>query len=228
MLTTSIKAVLFDLDGTLLDTARDLYPAMRHALQTYRQPTLSFETFLPTITLGTHHMICNAFNIASTDTQFEAIKQCFLTYYADHLATHTPYFPGIEALLHTLDKNNLPWGIVTNKPAQFSLPIIKARHLDQRARCIISGDTLTLRKPHPAPLLHACDLLQIAPENTVYIGDAKTDIDAANAANMPSIAVTYGYRDSADDPQTWQAHHVVEHPDAISTLLTTFEEEHAQ
>ena len=200
-----IKAVLFDLDGTLLDTALDLATAMNLTLDAFKREPVNYESFRASVFGGANHMVSSAFNIAGDHDEFEHIKKTFLTHYATQVATQNILFDGVPELLQHLNQVNLPWGIVTNKSMRYAIPVLEKSGLKDQAQCLVAGDTLEHSKPHPAPLLHACDLLQQQPHETLYIGDYKTDVIAARAANMPNLIVTYGYYPTHESPHDWQA-----------------------
>lgn len=212
-------AVFFDLDGTLLDTAPDLYAAMLDTLKHMGRDTVSFEHFRPQVHTGTASMIKGSLGIDETDSEFSKIRQIFLNYYKNQIHKETDYFPGMSTVLDHLDQQKIPWGIVTNKPAFLTSSLIESFGLHKRSQCIISGDTLPRRKPYPDPLLHACEHINVTPQHSVYIGDTKNDIIAANAAGMQSIAVLYGYHDPNSLPDTWGADYLVEKPRQLLDVL---------
>lgn len=214
-----IDAVFFDLDGTLLDTAPDLYCAMLETLNELGHDPVSFEQFRPHVHTGTTSMLKGSLNIDENDPKFPDIRQTFLNHYENLLHNDTDYFPGMDKVLLQLEQHQIPWGIVTNKPAYLTKPLIQSFNLTHRCSCIISGDTLPHKKPNPAPLLHACEITKVQPQLCVYVGDTESDITAANAANMTAIAVLYGYHDPASAPETWGADHIVEKPLEILDML---------
>lgn len=211
----NIDAVLFDLDGTLLDTGLDLWHAMNTTLKNHNKPPVDYSHFRQSITHGATGMIKQSFGLSESDADFETIRLQFLNKYESMLAHHTELFEGMDTLLDFLDQQQLPWGIVTNKSTRFTLPLLKKMHLDQRSQCIVTGDTLDQMKPHPAPLLHACQLINKKPQRTLYIGDYKTDVEACRAADMPHIIVSYGYFAIDEHPDQWNADYVVDHADEI-------------
>jgi 2-phosphoglycolate phosphatase len=216
-----IDAILFDLDGTLLDTARDLLHCINLTLKEYDKLPSTYDVFRQHISGGIASMVTNSFDVDTEHEDFETIKKKCLNHYQNNLATHTIFFEGIEAVLDHLDEKQIPWGIVTNKSTRFTLPILEMFGLDNRIKCMVAADTLEHMKPHPAPMLHACKLLQQDPKNTLYIGDFETDIQAGRAAGMPCMAVTYGYYPANVNPHDWQADITVDHPDEILAHLTT-------
>ena len=138
-----------------------------------------------------------------------------LEIYATNIANRTTLFPGMERLLEALESRRIQWGVVTNKPARFTEPLMEALKLSERSACIVSGDTTDYSKPHPEPLLHACRLMQLAPTETLYVGDARRDIDAGRAAGMRTLAACFGYIGEQDSPDDWQADGLIESPGEI-------------
>lgn len=214
-----MNAVLFDLDGTLLDTATDLAFALNAVRQQHSLPDLPIEEIRPHVGYGVKSMLKLAFDIDEQDAKYADLQQSFYQIYQQCLASTTRLFPGMAELLDYLEANAIIWGIVTNKPARFTDPILEAVNLKKRSACVISGDTLALRKPHPAPILHACELIQRLPQDTFYIGDAATDIIASKAAGTHSIAALYGYIGQHEDPYLWQADSYIKEPLEIKALL---------
>ncbi len=198
------QGVLFDLDGTLLDTARDMAGALNELRAEESLPPLPFASIRPYASHGSTAMVQAGFGLPPGDA-FENMRERFLTRYAARIAQETCLFPGGEALLATLEQAGLKWGVVTNKPAYLTDPLMAALELAPRAACIVSGDTLPQRKPHPAPLLHGAALAGLSPAACVYVGDAQRDMQAARAAGMPSLVAHFGYLGETDQPDTWGA-----------------------
>ena len=215
-----IKNVLFDLDGTLADTAIDLANALNAVRQTHSMSALPFQTIRPTVSLGGNAMIKLAFGLEERDEGFSNIRDEFLNYYRENIATESKLFDGMEDVLSSLEKNNIAWGIVTNKLSWLTDPLIKELGLEQRTGCVVSGDTTEQRKPHPAPILHACELMQSKPETTVYIGDAERDIEAGRRAGTKTLVALYGYIDDHENPESWQADGMITSPIEINDKLT--------
>lgn len=211
----NVSCVLFDLDGTLVDTAPDLADALNRTLIKHGREELPFGTIRPSVSLGGVAMVKLGFNLDETDPGFTPLRNEFLAIYRDNLSRHSRLFPGMEQVLVRLEEMNVSWGIVTNKPGWLTNPLMQALQLDTRTACIISGDTLEQRKPHPAPLLHACELLQSNPEDTVYVGDARRDIEAGASAGMTTLVAAYGYIDTSENPADWGADGLVESPEEI-------------
>ena len=200
-----LKAVLFDLDGTFADTAQDLAAALNYVLQINNQATLSFDAIRPEVSNGGIALIKLGFKIEPDHPQFETYRQQLLDYYQQNIAQHTTLFDGIEPVLSFLKQNNIAWGIVTNKPAWLTDPLMAALSLPSKPECVISGDTLATRKPDPEPLLHACKLLNCHSSDTLYIGDAQRDIQAGNNAKMQTLVALFGYIGEQDKPLSWGA-----------------------
>lgn len=200
-----IKTVLFDLDGTLLDTAPDLAFALNTLLVEQQRDALPFEQIRPWVSFGGIFLIKKGFNLDAQDSTLEHLRQRFLAIYADHLTDQTRLFPGMAQVLETLEKSNIQWGVVTNKPAWLTDPILQQLGLAKRSICNISGDTLPQRKPHPAPLLHACQLARSTPQQSIYIGDASRDIEAGQRAGMRTLVALYGYIGAQETPSQWGA-----------------------
>lgn len=204
-----MKAVLFDLDGTLFDTAPEFILALNQLRQQYRLPPLPEGDIRAVISNGAPAMIKLAFNKERGEPEFDVILQAFLDLYLLHLATNTTPFPGIEALLQQLAQAGIAWGVVTNKPAVYTLPLMRAFPHLPAPGTIVCPDHVRNRKPDPESILLACRQLDCTPREAIYIGDHERDISAGRAAGVPTIACTYGYINSDDDPLSWRADHTV-------------------
>ena len=215
MTPTSIKAILFDLDGTLLDTACDLGTALNKLLEQYRLPTLSHHLIRPAAGTGCRGLLKLGMGIEQDDSRYPELCEKLLNFYETHLTDTTTFFPGMENTLALLDQHRIPWGIVTNKPAKYTDLLAEHLELNQRTSCIISGDSLTNRKPHPEPILYACNLLKQQPRHCLYIGDAKIDMQACKAAGSLGLAALYGYIAAGEDPKQWGADGYIAHPEDI-------------
>ncbi len=215
-----IDNVLFDLDGTLADTAPDLANALNAIRQKHNLEKLPLEVISPAVSLGGNAMIKLAFDLEESDSGFEDIREQFLNYYLEHIAEETKLYDGMAELLTLLENNNKTWGIVTNKSGWLTMPLLEALSLDKRAACIVSGDTLEQRKPHPAPVIHACELIQAEPASTIYIGDAQRDIEAGNRAGTKTMIALYGYIEKDEDPHSWNADTMVTSVHEINDRLS--------
>jgi len=207
-----IRAVLFDLDGTLVDTAPDLGHALNLQRARHGLPPLTDDVIRPQASHGARGLLEVGFDLQPEAPSFARMREEFLQLYADNICRHSRPFPGILELLAELDARQLKWGVVTNKPACFTEPLMSILDLAERAACIVSGDTCPQPKPHPAPMFAAADLCGAAPGQCLYLGDAERDIQAANAAAMPALVAAWGYLDTADQPHTWGAHAEIHHP----------------
>jgi len=212
-----IRGVLFDLDGTLLDTAPDLVFAVNTALEEEGFDTCRSEDLKPLISGGAKAMLRHA--VSERRPEFDRLLQRTLNIYEKNVAVHTRFFDGMESLLDHLEQTGLPWGIVTNKMSRFTEPLARVLGLSQRADCIISGDTTPERKPHPLPMLEACKRLARQPEQCVYVGDAAHDIAAGRRAGMATLAAVYGYLGPDDEPHVWGADGLVHRPLDIARWL---------
>ncbi|WP_035931195.1 phosphoglycolate phosphatase [Caballeronia glathei] len=213
------QAVLFDLDGTIADTAPDLVAAvnkMRHDRGLEMRP---LERLRPFASAGARGLLGGAFEIGPEHHDFASMREEFLANYEADLCIETTLFPGIDALLDQLDARGVRWGIVTNKVTRLAEPLVALLGLDARAGCLVCGDTTPHSKPHPAPLLHAADLLDVAPERIVYVGDDLRDVQAGFAAGMITVAAAYGYCGDDIPPRRWHANHVVDSPVELMHLL---------
>jgi len=196
--------ILFDLDGTLLDSARDLHAAMAVLLAAKGEPPVDFEVFRPVVSKGARAMLKRSF-AGADEQQCEALLPEFLAHYEGALAAHSRLFDGVAEVLAQIEMQQSRWGIVTNKPFYLAEPLIEKLGWSQRSAILLGGDSLPRKKPDPDQLLHACAVLGEVPEKVVYVGDDERDVQAANAAGMRSIGALWGYRPDGDDPQCWQA-----------------------
>jgi phosphoglycolate phosphatase len=213
------RAVLFDLDGTLADTAPDLAGTLNRMLARRGLAPIPLETLRPLASSGARGMIAVGFGIVPGEAEYEPLRQEFFDEYEADLMRETMLFDGVIALLDAIDARGLAWGIVTNKIARFTQPLVGLLGLDARAGCVISGDTTPYSKPHPAPLLEAARQLSAVPERCIYVGDDERDIQAARSAGMGAIAAGYGYLGPGASPSTWGADHVIASPGALLDLI---------
>ena len=214
-----IGAVLFDLDGTLADTALDLAYALNAQRERHGLAPLPHETIRPQASHGTVGLLKAGFDVTPKSPDFAALRAEYLALYTQHICDRTVLFPGTAELLQELEARKLRWGVVTNKPARFTLPLLKALHLEHRAACIISGDSTPNAKPHPEPLLTAAAHIRVAPAACLYVGDAERDVEAAVAAEMKALIANYGYLDAHDQPDTWGAFARIDTPGDILRYL---------
>lgn len=201
----AITTVLFDLDGTLVDTAPDMGYALNTVLREHGLSPRPLAELRPFTSHGSLGLIRHAFGFGAEHPEFAAIRQRFLEVYNDNLLVDTRLFPETDALLHALERSGIRWGVVTNKPAWLTDPLMKRLGLHTRAACIVSGDTAARPKPEPDPLHHACGLLACNAVECVYVGDAERDIIAGNRAGMTTLVALFGYLHDDDRPETWGA-----------------------
>ncbi len=212
------KAVLFDLEGTLLDTAPDMAGALNVLRNLEGLAELPFSDIRPHVSHGAARLIEIGFS-CTEGARFDDLRSRFLELYRHDLAARTRLFPGLEPVLDGMDVMGISWGIVTNKPAWLTEPLVDALGLRPRLRCIVSGDTLPRRKPHPDPLLHAARQMGCVPAECLYVGDAERDVLAGRAAGMRMIVAGFGYIGPGEDPSAWQADAIVAEPAELALHL---------
>ncbi len=215
----NLSCVLFDLDGTLVDTAPDLIACLNKALTQYGFDEVASDELKPFISFGAAAMIKMSVSNANERVQ-KKILNTMLDYYQQNIAEHSQFFSGMAETLNTIERLGLKWGIVTNKRERFTHPLMAALNLSDRAACIISGDTTGNSKPHPEPMLKACAQANVNPEECVYIGDALHDIDAGKNAKMKTLAALYGYLKPDDKPHDWGADALIESPEQLTSWIT--------
>jgi phosphoglycolate phosphatase len=210
--------VLFDLDGTLVDTAPDMVAVLQDMQRAHDVEPVDYE-------LGRAYVSNGALGLLSLgfpDTEHAVgsdLHRDYLERYALRVCEASSLFSGLDRLLEILDAAGLPWGVVTNKPAHLTDPLLEGLALSARSACAVSGDTLPQRKPNPAPLLHACELAGLLPQDTVYVGDSSRDIEAGRNAGMATIAAAYGYVTPDDDPRRWGADLIVADTAELTQIL---------
>lgn len=213
------EAVFFDLDGTLADTAPDLGGALNRVRQEEGLPALPLADLRPFVSQGVRGLVRAGFGLQPEDAAYSDLHQRVLAHYAAAVCVESRLFDGMDALLCTLEQAGIPWGIITNKHARFTLPVVAGLGLSQRACCVVSGDTTAAPKPAPDSLLHACALTGVSATQCWYVGDDLRDIQAAQAAGMRSIAAAYGYLGTGEPPAAWQANALVDSPSAILPIV---------
>ncbi len=214
-----VAAVLFDLDGTLADTAPDLVAALNRVRADRGLAPLPYAALRPFASHGARGLVGAGFGVVPEDPGYPALRDAFLAHYEAALCVHSTLFDEIEALLAALEARALPWGIVTNKVERYTRPLIGLLRLADRAGTVVCGDTTPHAKPHPAPLLHAARELGVEPERCLYVGDAARDIDAGVAAGMPTIVARYGYLEPEDTPEDWPADGIIDRPGELVAWL---------
>ena len=213
-----IRCVLFDLDGTLADTAPDLAAALNKMRTDRGLEALPFDPLRRMASSGARGLVGAGFNLKPGDAEYEAHRVEFLTNYENALFVHTRLFDGVEALLAAIEVDR-KWGVVTNKAKRFTDPLSRSIGFTGRASCVVSGDTTPHAKPHPAPLLHAAAVSGVAAHECIYVGDDLRDIEAGRAAGMKTLAVTWGYLGDTDPPETWGADAVIARPAQVLEYL---------
>jgi phosphoglycolate phosphatase len=213
------RAVLFDLDGTLADTAPDLTRALNHVRAAHGLEPMPVEITRSYTSSGARDLLKIGFGMSPGDARYEDLKLQFLNFYAAEICVDTRLFDGMNELLGQLDREQVRWGVVTNKAERFTFPLLQGLRLDQRAACVVGGDTTPKLKPHPEPLLHAAAALNLSPSDCLYVGDDLRDVQAARAAGMRVLAANYGYLGDGGAIESWQADAIIEHPREVLDYL---------
>ncbi len=206
-----VQACLFDLDGTLADTAPDLAAALNHVRAQHGLEALPLEVLRPMASHGARGLLAVGMQVAVDDPRYPALKDAFLARYLAMIRVQTILFDGVNALIEHLHRAAIPWGIVTNKLSTYTNPLVAQLPWPHPPGCVVSGDTAAYPKPAPDPLLYAASQLQVAPEHCVYVGDDLRDIQSARAAGMRAIAAAYGYCGHTE-PRNWGADAIITHP----------------
>ena len=219
MTARQIELVLFDLDGTLADTAPDLAAAAnRQRVQRGLEP-LPVEQLRPMASQGARGLVGQALGLAPGDADYEAARLEFLAFYEQALCVHTQLFAGMAETLERLEAQDRRWGVVTNKASRFTEPLMELLGLRGRAACVVSGDTTPHAKPHPAPILHALDACAVGSARAIYVGDDRRDVQAGRAAGVTTIVAAYGYLGEDADVVSWGGDHVIETPLQLLTWI---------
>jgi len=213
------RAVFFDLDGTLLDTAPDMVRVLNLLLAEENSSTIAYETARKVVSDGTKALVNLGFGVDQSDADLTRRCQRYLTLYEENICVDTKLFNGMEETLNFLEENNIVWGVVTNKPEFLTKPLLKALGLDVRAGSVVSGDSLPVRKPNPEPLYLAANECNVLSTECIYVGDAWRDIEAGNRSGMITLLASYGYVDDKDHPETWGANGIIEQATEILDWL---------
>lgn len=215
----NIRTVLFDLDGTLIDTAPDMAAALDLLCDEEQHTRLPYSDVRPVVSNGSVALVKLAFGEQLDELTLERLKKRYLEIYENNLAINSRLFDEMHELLIQLEQNNIKWGVVTNKPGWLTEPLMQALGLSQRAACIVSSDSTENRKPHPEPMYFACKLTNSQPEECVYVGDARRDIEAGQNAGMKTIVAQYGYIGNWENTEDWQADYSIQRPSQLLELI---------
>lgn len=221
MPTPSFKAVLFDLDGTLLDTAPEFVVAVNQLLTEYQLSPMDPALIRGSVSHGARALVTLALGYTESDEAFEPARQRLLDLYSASLGDHTLPFAGITSLLSWLGEQQIDWGIATNKPSYLTLPLVEKMNFKPEPKTVVCPDHVSKTKPDPEPLLLNCTELNCLPHQAIYIGDHLRDIQAGNSAGMYTIAASYGYLDTQDNPNSWRADSVANSSTELQTLIET-------
>lgn len=219
MMSGASKAVLFDLDGTLIDSAPDLAGAANELRAAHGLPALPYERFRPMVGSGARGMIGVAFDVSPQHARFAELRDDFLRRYEQRMTHETRIFDAVLPVLGALEQLQHPWGIVTNKAARFTEPLVRSLGLHARASAVVAGDTTPYSKPHPAPLLEAARRIGRDPAHCLYVGDDVRDVQAGKAAGMTTVIAAWGYLGVGEPIETWGAHYIVHTPSELLNLL---------
>ncbi len=214
-----INTILFDLDGTLVDTAPDLGYALNIQLERHGKKPLSDSTIRPFASHGSKGLLGLGFGITPQDADFAEKREEYLNIYDDVFTRSPKLLDGMAELLQAIENKGLKWGIVTNKPRRFTNRLIESMHLQFQPACIVSGDDAPQPKPSPATLLLACSLVGVKPEHCIYVGDAERDVQAAKAAGMKAVVALFGYIDVTDKPAEWGADWLINIPQELLKII---------
>lgn len=220
MSTNNIQCVLFDLDGTLVETAEDLSYALNQLLIAEGRAPLDYADLRSYASAGARGLLKQGFDLEIDDPSYGPMRERFLSVYEQHLTRSCRLFDGMQETLASLAEYQIAWGVVTNKPGYLTLPIMAALQFPSAPSCVIGGDATSNPKPHPDNLLLACQKSGHAPASCLFVGDAERDIVAGRRAGMPTVAVSYGYIEQGQSPADWGADYLIHHPQQLLNCLT--------
>jgi len=214
-----LKALLLDLDGTLVDTAPDMVGTLNRVLENHQMPPVDMTVAGKLVSNGAKALIEHGFGESLRAEQTPALIQEFLNDYKDNVCQQSYVYQGMDEVILECEQNNILWGIITNKPLSLARDLIEGLGLLQRAAILLGGDSLPVKKPDPVPMLHSCMVLNLAPSECLYVGDHERDIQAGNAAGMDTAAALWGYIADHENPNSWNANYLLQKPSGLLTLL---------
>lgn len=212
--------ILFDLDGTLVDTAPDLGFALNLQRERHGLAPLTMEAIRPYASHGSKGLLGLGFGLTTDDKSFEEMRIEYLDLYHQVFTRSPAFFDGVSELLTVLEQSGVSWGVVTNKPRRFAAPLIDSMHLIHSMACLVCGDDAAAPKPAPDTLFLACEQASVVPSECFYVGDAERDIEAGNAAGMKTVVALWGYLDKSDRPMDWGANFAINHPSELRELIS--------
>lgn len=218
----TLKAVLFDLDGTLLDTAPDFYTTLNKLRHEEGLSPLDYSIIRKTVSNGARALVDAAFDHDRDTPEFNRLLERLLEIYSENLAEQTALFDGLQTVLQFIQEQNLAWGIVTNKSSVYTLPIMEQLNIQPAPATIVCPDHVSQTKPHAEPLLLACKQINCLPSEGIYVGDHLRDIDCGKNAGMPTVAVSYGYISEGEDPASWQADHLIDSAEQLTPIIQRY------
>lgn len=213
------QGILFDLDGTLVDTAPDFIVVLNAMRRDRGLDPLPDAKIRAVVSNGARALVTLGFALIPGDTGFDELNAELRERYAGHLAVYSILFPGMASLLNTIEAHGVPWGVVTNKPSIYTMPLLRALNLADRATSVVCADQVTHTKPHPEPMFRACAEMRIEPAQAVYVGDHDRDIAAGRNAGMATIVAAWGYLDAHENPADWRPDFIAASPDALANIL---------
>ncbi len=214
-----LKALLLDLDGTFLDTAPDMVAALDAVLENHGKPKSDYDSARNVVSRGSAGLLKVGFGITPEDASFESLKKEFLDTYENNICVKTEAFEGMMDVIEYCESKQIYWGICTNKPTYLTRLICDQLKLSERAAVVVCGDTLTVAKPHPAPLLHCTTIMKVAPSDCIYVGDDIRDMQASNAAGMHGAVANWGYIDADQEVEEWGSEFIVNQPKGLINLI---------
>ncbi len=214
-----LKAVLLDLDGTLVDTAPDMVGALNRLLTKHDRPLADIDAAGKIVSNGGRALVLHGFGSDTPDSKVDELVQEFLTIYKQHVCDDSKLYDGMLDVLEYCEVNKLRWGVITNKPIELAKDVLQGLGLLERCSILLGGDSLPVKKPDPVPMLHSCMVLNLAPSQCLYVGDHLRDIEAGNAAGMDSATALWGYIAETESPDEWNAKYMVRHPSGLLNLV---------